>query len=318
MWSTRRDSREEEEETEKEEDETMEEETNFCRREAWRNRQKKEAKNQRKKSDGVGGGARLNGEWENEEGRRDGVEEKEQRRGKTRQRGKEKAVGTRVRGLPTPAASATASQGPWGPTNTGTIVGPDERESRRDEDQAGRKKRDRKSERDRNHETHVEKERPGAEEDRDGGKKREKRTENPHPRQGLARNLLVLSVRTEHPWKVARYFPERGRKYQQRQMSEKLPKASARPLAGKWGLRKIRFRRLRGIPKSNLNERSEIRGREGLRGKMKALKPLSAFHGHTGAKRGETERLRSWWKDQGKGLSEPDLNLKTLNIFSSV
>lgn len=52
----------------------------------------------------------------------------------------------------------------------------------------------------------TQRERSTLEEDRDGGKKREKRTENPHPRQGLVRNLLVLSVRTEHPWKLAVRF----------------------------------------------------------------------------------------------------------------
>lgn len=52
----------------------------------------------------------------------------------------------------------------------------------------------------------TQRERSTLEEDRDGEKKREKRTENPHPRQGLVRNLLVLSVRTEHPWKLAVRF----------------------------------------------------------------------------------------------------------------
>lgn len=37
-------------------------------------------------------------------------------------------------------------------------------------------------------------------------KKREKRTENPHPSRGLLRDLLVLSVQTEHPWKPAVRF----------------------------------------------------------------------------------------------------------------
>lgn len=38
------------------------------------------------------------------------------------------------------------------------------------------------------------------------GKKREKRTENPHPSRGLLRDLFVLSVQTEHPWKSAVRF----------------------------------------------------------------------------------------------------------------
>lgn len=102
---------------------------------------------------------------------------------------------------------ATASQGPWGPTNaapssaltrenaSGTRInatGRSENEIER------RRKRRRRHENPRR-----QREKPRPEEDRDGGKKRERRTENPHPRQGLARNLLVLSVRTEHPWKLA-------------------------------------------------------------------------------------------------------------------
>lgn len=105
---------------------------------------------------------------------------------------------------------ATASQGPWGPTNaapssaltrenaSGTRInatGRSENEIER------RRKRRRRHENPRR-----QREKPRPEEDRDGGKKRERRTENPHPRQGLARNLLVLSVRTEHPWKLAVRF----------------------------------------------------------------------------------------------------------------
>lgn len=57
-------------------------------------------------------------------------------------------------------------------------------------------------------------------------------------------------------------------------------------------------------------------------------KPLSAFHGRVSCatrsyaesreKKEERKRRKERWKDQGKGLSPADLNLKTPNIFSRV